>query len=235
MRSKFDIGRVGGSIPPRRGGIRPRRAGRVSRRVAWHPRSTRPGPGQEVISGADPRLRHTATISSPHNPRREAASASAIDPGCFGCVVLLSGRVWRLLHSPRPTGGPRVLPGAGTTTPETPRPQPRTPRHQKHPGHSPDTTTPETPRPPAPAKTPPTSTASHPRPLQRPPQPANSALPSDVSITLRICREIHRCYDAAVRSPNLGGPQGSESGGTTTRGESPDFGVAQLFQREPVS
>jgi len=31
---------------------------------------------------------------------------------------------------------------------------------------------------------------------------ANSALPSALSITLRICREIHRCYDAAVRSPN---------------------------------
>ena len=49
--------------------------------------------------------------------------------------------------------------------------------------------------------------------------PANWAIPSAVSITLRICREIDRCYDGAVTTPSLGvGSTGS--GGPTTRGES---------------
>ena len=66
-------------------------------------------------------------------------------------------------------------------------------------------------------------------------EPAKCAVPSAVSITLRICREIHRCYDAAVRIAESQGPQGFGSGGTTRWGESPELGVAQLFQREPVS
>ena len=53
-------------------------------------------------------------------------------------------------------------------------------------------------------------------------EPANCVIPSAVSITLRICREIHRCYDAAVSTPNSLAREGHGSGGTTRWGESPD-------------
>jgi hypothetical protein len=59
-------------------------------------------------------------------------------------------------------------------------------------------------------------------PSARRDEPANCAIPSAVSITLRICREIHRCYDAAVSTPNSLAREGRGSGGTIRWGESPD-------------
>jgi hypothetical protein len=67
--------------------------------------------------------RATTSFDTQHVSRR-------VPPGCFGCVVPAPGRVWRLLNSPRPTGGRRVLPGPGATTPETPRPRPAPPQPQ---------------------------------------------------------------------------------------------------------
>jgi len=66
--------------------------------------------------------------------------------------------------------------------------------------------------------------------------PQTAEIPSAVSITLRICREIDRWYDGAVKR-RVPGPGGAGSGGPKNAGANRPVGsdVAQLFQREPVS
>ncbi len=170
-----------------------------------------PTPTTEVIARTEPTLTsHSDHQLPPTIPGGKRASASAIDPGCLGCVVLLSGRVWRLLHGPRPTGGSRVLPGAGAMTPQTPRPQ-------------------------ASAKTPAISIRKTPatRPGTYPTRKLRASIRCIHNTAyMQGNPSLLRCRRQIAESRR---PQGFESGGTTTRGESPDFGVAQLFQREPVS